>query len=72
MGKITVAEARRMRNISQEQMAKYIGKSLNSYRKKESGETKFYVDEAYSICEVLGMNMEDISFGEAVAKNCNN
>lgn len=72
MGKITVAEARRMRNISQEQMAKYIGKSLNSYRKKETGETKFYVDEAYSICEVLGMSMDDISFGEAVAKNCNN
>ena len=71
MSKLTVAEARRLRNISQDKVAEHIGISLSGYRKKESGESKFYVDEAYSICELFNMNLDDIYFGSSVAKNCN-
>lgn len=71
MNKMTVAEARRMRNISQDKVAEYLGISSNGYRKKELGESKFYIDEAYLICELFNMSLDDIYFGSSVAKKCN-
>lgn len=71
MNKMTVAEARRMRNISQDKVAEYLGISPNGYRKKELGESKFYIDEAYLICELFNMSLDDIYFGSSVAKKCN-
>lgn len=71
MSKMTVAEARRMRNISQDKVAEYLGISANGYRKKESGESKFYINEAYSICELFNMSLDDIYFGSSGAKKCN-
>ena len=68
---MTVAEARRMKNISQETVAKHLGISTNGYRKKELGESKFYIDEAFAICKLFDMELEDIFFGESVAKKCN-
>ena len=51
--RITIAEARRMRNVTQTEAAKHLGISLNAYRNKESGKSKFFVDEAYSMCQLL-------------------
>lgn len=66
--KITIAEARRMRNVSQEEAAKCIGVSATAYRNKESGRSKFYIDEAYALCKMLKMDITEIFFGKSVAK----
>lgn len=66
--KITIAEARRMRNVSQEEAAKCIGVSATAYRNKESGRSKFYIDEAYALCKMLKMDITEIFFGTSVAK----
>lgn len=67
-GRITVAEARRMRNISQEEAAKCIGVSLGAYRNKETGRSKFYIDEAYALSKLFGLELTDIFFDTAVTK----
>ena len=69
--KITIAEARRMRNVSQSEAAKHLGISLGSYRNKELGRSKFYVDEAYSMCKLLGIKMDEIFFGNSGAEKWN-
>lgn len=69
MDKVTVAEARRLRNISQTDAAKHIGVSLNTYRSKESGETKFYYDEAVKFSELVNLKLDSILFAPDVAKN---
>ena len=71
MEKITVSEARRLRGISQEDAAERLGLSLNGYRKKEAGISKFYLDEATKFCDMVDMNLSDIYFGPAGAENCN-
>lgn len=65
---LTVAEARRLKNITQEEAANHLGVTMNTYRNKELGITKFYVDEAYSLCNLFGMTMDQIFFGKTVAK----
>lgn len=65
---LTVAEARRLRNITQDEAAKHLGISLNTYRNKEMGISKFYVDEAYSLCNLFEMTVDQIFFGKTVAK----
>lgn len=66
--RITIAEARRMRNVTQAKAAEHLGISLNAYRNKESGKSKFFVDEAYSMCQLLQMGMDQIFFGTSGAK----
>lgn len=66
--KITVGEARRLKNVTQEKVAKQLGLSLNAYRSKEAGNSKFYIDEAFAFCEMMGMDISEIFFGDTVAK----
>lgn len=66
--KYTVAEARRLRNVSQEELAKAIGVSIGAYRNKEKGESKWYFDEADIISSFLGFSMNDILFTSNVAE----
>ena len=68
MAKYTVAEARRLRDISQEKVAEHLGISLNTYRNKENGTSTFYIDEAYSLSELFQMDIHDISFASSGAK----
>ena len=69
---ITLAEARRLRGVSQEKMAEHLGISLSGYRKKETGLSRVYLDEAMRICDLLKFNMSEISFGPDVAENRTN
>lgn len=71
MQKITVMEARRLRGISQEDAAERLGLSVNGYRKKESGVSKFYLDEATKFCDMVNMKLSDIYFGPGGAETCN-
>lgn len=70
MEKITVAEARRMRGISQEDAAAALGLSVSGYRKKELGTSKFYVDEANAFCELVNLSRDELYFGENGAQTC--
>lgn len=70
MEKITVAEARRMRGISQEDAAAALGLSVSGYRKKELGHSKFYVDEATAFCELVNLTRDELYFGENGAQTC--
>ena len=60
--KLTVAEARRMRGLTQKQVAEQLGISFNTYRLKENGTTKFYVDEASKLSEILDIPYGDLLF----------
>lgn len=59
---LTVEEARRMKGVSQSEMASLLNVSLNTYRSKEKGETKFYYDEAVKFSERIGIPMSNILF----------
>lgn len=59
---LTVEEARRMKGVSQSEMASLLNISLNAYRSKEKGETKFYYDEAVKFSERIGIPMSKIIF----------
>ena len=69
-GKLTVAEWRRMRGFSQNEVADRLGISQNGYRKKENGETKFYVDEADKLCAMFRCEYDQILFDLDVPKKC--
>lgn len=60
--KFTVAELRRLKNITQRKAAKHIGITMNGYRFKEIGASRFYVDEALKLCELFGVNISDINW----------
>ena len=69
--KLTVAEWRRLRGLSQPEVADRLGLSANGYRKKENGENKFYVDEADKLCAIFQCEYDQILFDLDVPKNCN-
>ncbi|MBR2752817.1 MAG: helix-turn-helix transcriptional regulator [Lachnospiraceae bacterium] len=58
----TVEQARRLAKISQADMAQKLGMSEKTYRNKESGATRFYVDEADRFARLVGLPREDIIF----------
>lgn len=60
--KLTVAEARRMRGLTQKEVAEQLGIAFNTYRLKENGTTKFYVDEASKLAEILDIPYGDLLF----------
>lgn len=51
---------RKKRNITQKELANYIGISINQYSLKEKGEYTFDCDEMFKIADYLNMNLEDI------------
>ncbi len=57
---MTIAELRRMRGKSQAEIAELLEISLVAYRDKETGKTRFYLNEARKICEYLDYPLEDI------------
>lgn len=62
MSKFTVRQARMLKGYSQENMAKILGMGRNTYIKKENGESKFYVDEAFLFANVVSIPFGDIIF----------
>lgn len=69
--KITVAQARAGKKVSQDEVAKVLGLSPNGYRNKENGITEFTVNEAQKLCEYFDMPFEAFLFDPPVAKKCN-
>lgn len=53
-------DKRKEKNITQEEMAKIIGKKGSTYAKKERGEIPFFVNEANLICSEFNCKYEDI------------
>lgn len=62
MDKYTPEQARKLRGFSQNRMACLLGMAENTYINKEKGETKFYIDEACSFCEIVNLPLERIIF----------
>lgn len=48
--------------LTQEEFAKFIDIPLSTYRKKENGESKFTLDEAYKISKLANGTIEEIFF----------
>ena len=48
--------------LTQEEFAKFIDIPLSTYRKKENGESKFTLDEAYRISKIANGTIEEIFF----------
>ncbi|WP_028589465.1 helix-turn-helix domain-containing protein [Paenibacillus massiliensis] len=55
---ITVKAARVMAKLTQQQVADKLGLSLTGYKRKESGISKFYVDEIVTISEIFNVPVE--------------
>lgn len=52
--------------LTQEEFAKFIDIPLSTYRKKENGESKFTLDEAYRISKIANGTIEEIFFANWV------
>lgn len=51
---------RKNKNITQQELANYIGISVNQYSLKEKGKYNFNCAEMFKIAEYLKMNIDDI------------
>lgn len=51
---------RKKKGITQQELAKLIGISVNQYSLKEKGKYTFDCDEMFKIAEYLDMNIDDI------------
>ena len=63
---------RKNRNISQKELADFIGISTNQYSAKENGKYNFNCDEMFKISNFLDMNIEGINpitFGDMMDIN---
>ena len=58
----TVAEARRLRNITKADMAKMLNMSLTAYDRRESNPSWFRIFEAYAFASAVEMNYDDLLF----------
>lgn len=56
------------RDLRQEDVAKILGISLNSYNNKENGRRDFSLQEANSLAELFGYSIEEIFFKNNVFK----
>ena len=68
MEKMTIKQIRVGLNMTQKQMAKYLGISPVSYTNKEIGKRRFYFDEVKRICELaeISIDVEKIEVAKAI------
>lgn len=62
MSKLTLRQARRMREISQAKMAEMLDVHVNTYRTMEEEPGEISVNQAKRICEILNVTVDDIFF----------
>lgn len=62
--KWTLELARKMAGLTQEEVAKRLGMSRNSYRKYESGEVVFRTDKAWEFSQIVDVPFDQIIFFE--------
>ncbi|WP_051293302.1 helix-turn-helix domain-containing protein [Olivibacter sitiensis] len=53
-------QVRRMKDLSQENIANLIGIAQKNYSKLERGESKWTIDRVYEVAEALGLSVVDI------------
>ena len=58
--KFTVKQLRIFNCLSIKDMAKMLEINTLTYSQKESGKTRFYINEAYKIAEMFDKNINDI------------
>lgn len=58
MDKITIKQIRVGLNMTQKEMAEYLGISTGSYIGRENGELKFSFEEVKKICEKAGVSLD--------------
>lgn len=56
--KITVKAARVNAGMTQEQAAKALNMSITTYKKKENGKSRFYIDEISRLGILFGVKVE--------------
>lgn len=59
--KLSVEMARKLRGLSQSELAKKIGMSTSTYRSKEQGRSEFYWDEVKKIADELKIPIESLT-----------
>ena len=59
--KITIRQLRLMREATQQELADMLDITLQAYRDKEMGKTRFYFDEVVMICEKLHFDFTKIN-----------
>ena len=62
MEKYTVAQARRLSNISIKDMADRLGLSRSTYFNKEKGLSRFYYDEAVRVSDIVDIPIDRIIY----------
>lgn len=67
MEKMTIKQIRVGLNMTQKQMAKYLGISPVSYTNKEIGKRRFYFDEVKRICELAKISIDVVKIEVAKA-----
>ena len=64
----TLKQARDFRNLSQDDMAKHLNCTRDTYRKWENDPSKITIANAKKICSILDMPVSAIFFGEEIYK----
>ena len=59
---------RAVKGLRQEDLAKFLGISLNSYNNKENGKREFSLMEANSLAKLFGYSIEEIFFKKVLTK----
>lgn len=62
---LTVREWRRVRELSQESVAKSLGIHVNTYQSWEQDPGKISIEKAFEIAKLFGVTLDDISFKTA-------
>lgn len=60
--KISLRMLRAELDVNQEKFAELINMPVSTYRKKENGESKFTLNEAYCIAKVCNKSVDEIFF----------
>lgn len=66
-----MSKIRRLRednNLTQAQMANYLGMSLANYGKKENNQIRFSINEAKKLSDFFGLSIEQIFFDDKFSK----
>lgn len=50
------------KKITIKQLSKFLGISINGLSNKLSGDSRFYLDEAKQICEILDLTLDEIAY----------
>ena len=75
MKEINLGKLRGLRaeyGMTQEEVAKAIDISTNSYNRKEKGKRRFTLIEAKKIADLFGVSIEDIFFRHKLSKTVKN